>query len=85
MNEIGQAMAGVRINVGFLDIVAVPEGILKLHNDLAMGMDIVFVNELPFSMTTTSQIKFTMMEFIASLKTSNLFECCKSVVALHDS
>ena len=67
------------------DLIAIPQEILKLHNDLVTGMDIMFVNVLPFFTTISSKIKFTTVEFIPNLKISHLFECYSQVVALYNS
>ena len=47
-----------------IDIIQVPKEILKLHNNVILKMDIMYVNGLPFLLTVSSKIKFITVEYL---------------------
>ena len=65
------------------DYFDVPGNIIKLHKDVTLAADIMFVNEIPFFITTSRDIKFTSVEHLknrqqksiqaAILKVCNLY------------
>ena len=40
----------------------VPQSILKLHQDVVLSMDIMFVKKLPFMVTSSCNLRFSMVE-----------------------
>ena len=50
-----------------INTIAMPEKLLKLHQNVTMGIDFMFVNGIPFFITVSSKIKFIMVECVTSM------------------
>ena len=61
-----------------------PPEILELHNDIFLGIDLMFVNGIPFFITASSKIKFVTVEEISSRSKAQLLGCLKSVIKLYN-
>ena len=60
-----------------VDHIKVPREILKLHNDVVMGPDVMKVNGLPFLLTVSSELKFMTVEFLENVELDNTCNCHK--------
>ena len=58
----------------------VPQCILKLHRDMVLSMDIVFVNKLLFLVTTSCNLRFSMVESLPNGQVGTVTMCLKKVI-----
>ena len=65
-----------------IDCIEIPKEILKLHNNIVMALDVMFVNGLLFLLTVSSKLKFFTAEFLENMKINNTHECYKTVIKL---
>jgi hypothetical protein len=54
------------------DYVEIPKDILDMNKAVTISADVMFVNGLPFVVTISRKIKFTMTEYVPSRSQSNL-------------
>ena len=65
------------------DIVEVPVEIQELHCMVMMSIDVFFVNKLPFFMTFSQKIMFTIVTHLTNHKISTIFSALKSIFYLY--
>jgi hypothetical protein len=61
------------------DYVKVPKELLKLHKEVFMTTDIVFVNKIPFFLTLSRKICFTAVNHLADRTVPQLFKSYKEM------
>ena len=66
-----------------IDTIEVPKDILKLHNNLTIGIDFMFINGLPFFVTTSWKIKFSTVEYTNKMNKSTIIDCLDAVIKLY--
>ena len=59
---------------------AVPQSILKLHWDVVLSMDIMFMNKLLFLVTSSCNLHFSMVESLLNHQVSTVTTCLKKVI-----
>jgi len=57
-----------------------PADILEKHGDITLAVDIMYINEIPFMMTTSRAIHFGMAELIKNEKISTIMIALKQVI-----
>ena len=57
-----------------------PTDILEIHGDVTLAVDIMYINEIPFMMTTSRAIHFGMAELIKNEKISTIMIALKQVI-----
>ena len=67
-----------------IDTIDIPPEMVKLHNDIFLGIDIFCANGLAFFITASSKIKLVTTEEIRSKNMKTTLACIKSVVKLHN-
>ena len=66
------------------DYTETPQEILQLHNDIAIGMDFMFINGIIFHVTASSKIEFCAIEDVPNESVKGALESFKAVVKLHN-
>ena len=61
-----------------------PEEIIKLHNNIFLGIDIMCVNGMGFLITVSSKIKFITIEQMNNKNIKTIKNCVKSVIKLYN-
>jgi hypothetical protein len=61
------------------DFVKVPRELLKLHKDVFLTADILFVNKIPFFITLSRKICFTTVKHLSDRKVKTIFAAFKEV------
>ena len=61
----------------------VPPSILKLHWDVVLSMDIMFVNKLLFLVTSSRNLQFSMVESLPNRQVGTVTMCLKKVIRLY--
>ena len=61
----------------------VPQSILKLHRDVVVSLDIMFVNKLPFLVTSSRNIHFSTVESLPNRQVGTVATCFKKVIRLY--
>ena len=61
------------------DIVAIPKMIRELHRIVTMSIDIFFVNKIPFLLTLSRKICFTMVTHLSNQKADTICAAFKSI------
>ena len=61
----------------------VPHSILKLHRDVVLSMDIVFMNKLPFLVMLSHNLQFSMVESLPNHQVGTVTMCLKKVIQLY--
>ena len=61
----------------------VPRSILKLHRDVIVSLDIMFVNKLPFLVTSSRNIHFSTVESLPNRQVGTVATCLKKVIRLY--
>ena len=74
--------APVRVEI---NMIAMPEKILKLHQNITMGIDFMFVNGIPFFIMVSSKIKFITVECVASMSLQTVLKCFESLLKFYNS
>jgi hypothetical protein len=62
-----------------MDIVRIPKEIQEVHKIISMNIDIFFVNQIPFFITLSRNICFTMVMHLANRKLVNIFKAFKGI------
>ena len=57
-----------------------PTDILEKHGDVTLAVDIMYMNEIPFVMTTSRAIHFGMAKLIKNEKISTIMIALKQVI-----
>ena len=57
------------------DLSPIPPDILSLYHDVMLCTDIMYINKLPFLMTTSRHIKFITVELLANKQEVTLAKC----------
>ena len=68
-----------------VDCIEVPQEMLKSHDNVAMGLDVMKVNGPPFPLTVSSKLKFMTVEFLENVETDDTCNCHKTVAELCNS
>jgi hypothetical protein len=63
----------------------IPRHILENYGNVTIGIDIMFLNRMPFLITTSRNIKFCTCEMIKSTKSSTILQAIKPVLKLYSS
>ena len=61
------------------DLIQAPREIIKIHRDIIMKSDILFVNTIPFFLTLNRKFCFTMVHHIANRKDKTIYTPFKEV------
>jgi len=61
-----------------------PAGILEEHGDVNLAVDIMYINEIPFFMTTPGAIHFGMVELIKNEKISTIMVVLGQVIEAYE-
>ena len=62
---------------------AVPRCILKIHQDVVLSMDIMFINKIPFLVTSSHNIHFSTVESLPNRQVGTVATCLKKVTRLY--
>ena len=62
-----------------MDIVRIPKEIQEVHKIISMSIDIFFINQIPFFITLSRNICFTMVMHLANRKLVNIFKAFKGI------
>ena len=62
---------------------AVPQCILKIHRDVVLSVDIMFVNKIPFLVTSSCNIHFSSVESLPNRQVGTIATCQKKVTHLY--
>ena len=62
---------------------AVPRSILKIHRDVVLSLDIMFVNKIPFLVTSSHNIRFSTVESLPYRQVGTVVACLKKVIQLY--
>ena len=62
---------------------AVPQSILKLHRNVVLSLDIMFVNKLPFLVTSSCNLCFSTVESLPNCQVGTVTTCLKKVIRLY--
>ena len=62
----------------------VPRRILRLHRRITLAIDIMFVNRIPFLVTTSRKVKFGTVEALPDRKISTVVAKLQSVIQLYN-
>ena len=54
------------------DYAVIPEAVRELTNNVVIAADVMFVNELPFLASTSTDMKFMTSKYLASSKKKDL-------------
>ena len=66
-------------NVVARDQVKIPVGLIKLHEEVILTCDILFVNKIPFFLTLSQKIYFTEVNNLANCTVTEIFKAFKEV------
>lgn len=61
------------------DFVKVPQEILDLHKEVFLTADLFFVNGIPFLLTLSCKITFTVVNHLANRKVKEIFKAFKEI------
>ena len=62
---------------------AVPCCILKIHRDVVLSVDIMFMNKIPFLVTSSCNIHFSTVESLPNCQVGTVATCLKKVTCLY--
>ena len=62
---------------------AVPGRILEIHWDMVLSVDIMFVNKIPFLVTSSCNIHFNTVENLPNRQVGTVATCLKKVTQLY--
>ena len=62
------------------DIIQVPREVMRLHRNVTLGMDLIFINGLAFFITVTRKIKFVTVENVTSKGKKIIMKCAGAVI-----
>jgi hypothetical protein len=63
----------------------VPREIMERHRDVTLCVDIMFVNQIPFFITISRNIKFGTIEVLKNRKTPTILQAFKNVNAIYNN
>jgi hypothetical protein len=63
----------------------VPRGIMERHQDVTLCVDIMFVNQIPFFITISRNIKFRTIEVPKNRKNPTILQAFKNVNAIYNN
>ena len=63
-----------------LDIVWIPKEIRKLHRNVTLLVDVFFVNNIPFLIPLSRNIRFTTVTHLADQRSNTIFKALKGIV-----
>ena len=58
--------------------------ILSIHRDITLAIDIMFINKIPFLVTTSRNLKFGMVEALKKLQIPTIMNKLKSIIKLYE-
>jgi len=61
------------------DLIPIPKEMLAMHKDVTLGIDIFFVNKIPFFVTLSCNICFTLATHLADRKLDTIFIAFKKM------
>ena len=67
------------------DYVDIPREILKSRKELEVSTDIMFINKLPFLVSTSQRLKFTTIEYLSSKNNIALVNSINKIVSYYRS
>ena len=79
----GKTMRRWTIGVGLYNHAPIPSGIVEQYHDVIIGVDVLYVNKLPFIATISRYIRFGTVEFLSNQKSTTLAEHMKQVNRLY--
>ena len=62
---------------------AVPQRILEIHWDVVLSVDILFMNKIPFLVTSSHNIRFSTVESLPNRQVGTIATCLKKVTHLY--
>ena len=62
---------------------SVPRRILEIHQDVVLSVDIMFVNKIPFLVTSSHNICFSTVESLPNHQVHTIATCLKKVTRLY--
>ena len=62
------------------EVELVPRDILKTHQHVTLAIDIMFINKIPFFVTTSTKLHFSTVENLNDRQTSTVADCIKTVL-----
>ena len=65
------------------NIVYVPPELIKMHQDVTIGFDFMFVNGMIWFITVSRNIKFCTTEYVTSRSLSTAMACLETVINLY--
>ena len=65
-------------------IVHVPLELIKMHKDVTIGFDFMYVNSMIWFITVTRKIKFCTVEYVISRSMKTVMACLKTVIHLYE-
>ena len=63
-----------------LDIVQIPKEIRELHHCVSLSVDIFFVNNIPFLITLSRNVRFTTVTHLSDRLTQTIFKALRGIV-----
>jgi hypothetical protein len=63
----------------------VPREIMERHRDVTLCVDIMFVNQIPFFITISRNIKFGTIEVLKNRKNPTILQAFKNVNAIYNN
>jgi hypothetical protein len=67
-----------------VDYVKIPQDFVEMHKYVMIVADLMFVNGLPFLVTSSREISLTTIEFLPSRTAKCLASSIKQVVRIYD-
>jgi hypothetical protein len=67
------------------DYVQIPQEIVSLNRNVKLGIDIMFVNGLPFMVSISCKIKFTTVEYLLGWKQPQLVNSIRKIINLYQT
>ena len=61
------------------DLIQVPKELIKIHGDIVMTAEILFVNTIPLSLTLSRNIVFTLVHPLAYSKAKTIYTALNEV------
>jgi len=55
-----------------VDLQDIPQGIMEKHSEVKLAIDVMFINKIPFIMTTSRNIHFWTAELVKDMKNNRL-------------
>ena len=62
----------------------VPPEIMKIHRDVTIAIDIMYVNKIPFFITVSRDLRFGTIESLADCRVSTVISKLRSVMKLYE-